>query len=172
MIAAGLLAHIDITKAAHVGHIYSFAGLHEGAVWAKGQKRPWNAQLKTLCWKLGESLVKVSGDEDAKYAQLYVQRKAQEVAKNEAGDFAEQAARILTAKNYGKDTEAYKCYIQGKLPPAHIHARAKRFAVKILLSNLHEVWYEIEYGEKPAKPYPLAHLGHADKIEPEALISR
>ena len=166
VIAAGLLAHIDITKAPHVGHIFSFAGLHEGAQWNKGEKRPWNAQLKTLCWKLGESLVKVSGDEEAKYAQLYVQRKAYETGKNEAGDYAEQAARVLKAKKIGKDTEAFKHYSEGRLPPAHIHARAKRWAVKILLSNLHEVWYEREYGVKPPLPYPLAHLGHADKIEP------
>lgn len=168
VIAAGLLAHIDIAKAPTVGHIYSFAGLTEHQVWAKGQKRPWNADLKTLCWKAGESFVKVSGDEEAVYGQLYAQRKAKEQARNEAGEYADQAARILKAKNFGKTTDAYKHYSEGKLPPAHIHARAKRWAVKIFLSHLHEVWYEKHYGEPlPARfQYPFAILGHAHKIKP------
>ena len=56
VLAAGLLAHIDITRAPTVGHIWSFAGLNPDAKWEKGQKRPWNARLKTLCWKVGDSL--------------------------------------------------------------------------------------------------------------------
>ena len=48
VISAGLLAHIDITKAPTVGHIYSFAGLVADQKWEKGQKRPWNARLKTI----------------------------------------------------------------------------------------------------------------------------
>ena len=52
----------------------------------------------------------------------------------------------------GKTTDAYKAYSVGKLPPAHIHARAKRYAVKMFISHLHEIWYEVELG-KPA-PVP------------------
>ena len=94
VIAAGLDAHIDITKAPTVGHIWRFAGLDPTVKWEKKTKRPWNAQLKTLCWKIGESFVKVSGDETALYGKVYKERKEKEVAKNEAGDFADQAARI------------------------------------------------------------------------------
>ena len=57
VISAGLLAHIDINKAPTVGHIWRFAGLDPTATWNKGEKRPWNASLKTLCWKIGESFV-------------------------------------------------------------------------------------------------------------------
>jgi hypothetical protein len=63
VICAGLLAHIDITKAPTAGHIWNYAGLNPSISWEKGQKRPWNSALKTLCWKLGESFVKVSGNE-------------------------------------------------------------------------------------------------------------
>jgi len=49
VIAAGLSAYIDITKAPTVGHIWSFAGLHPGVVWEKGTKRPFSADLKCLC---------------------------------------------------------------------------------------------------------------------------
>jgi len=166
IIAAGLLAHIDITKAPTVGHIYSYAGLVPGQVWGKGQKRPWNAELKKLCWLLGESFVKKSNHEDDIYGQYYKERKKQEIALNEQGKFADQAQTILRTKNIGKNTEDYKWYSEGKLPPAHIHARAKRYAVKLFLSHLHEVWYEHEYGIKPPQPYAIAHLGHAHRIEP------
>src|SRR5215471_1715049 len=39
VIAAGLLAHIDITKAPTVGHIWRFAGLDPTVVWAPKTKR-------------------------------------------------------------------------------------------------------------------------------------
>ena len=54
VIAAGLLAHIDINKCATAGAIWRYAGLDPTLEWKKGQKRPFNASLKTLCWKLGE----------------------------------------------------------------------------------------------------------------------
>jgi|LSQX01.3.fsa_nt_gb hypothetical protein len=165
VIAAGLLAHIDITKAPTVGHIWSYAGLNPNQVWEKGQKRPWNARLKVLCWKIGESFVKVHNNPKGYYGHIYAERKELEIERNEAGQFADQAAAILQAKKIGKTTEAYKWYSEGKLPPAHIHARAKRYAVKLFLSHLHEFWYEQHYGEKPPLPYPIAILGHAHKID-------
>ncbi len=251
VIAAGLLAHIDIKKAPTAGHIFSFAGLNPNRHWLgakkaeevvravvgmdrKGKlkppeiqaiadkagfnvsfivamlkddaptvtkvikavsKRPWNTQLKTLCWKLGESFVKVSGKDNDIYGKLYVGRKSEEWTKNLAGDFSELATRILTKKKF-KASQARRFYagemspsIIGAyvkagetvpeglkpsavgdeipmLPPGHIHARAKRWAVKIFLSNLHEVWFEIHYGHPAPAPYPFAHLGHTHKIDP------
>lgn len=166
VIAAGLLAHFDIRKAPTNGHFWSFAGLDPRTEWKKGEKRPYNAALKTLCWKIGESFVKVSGNEDAFYAQLYVQRKKEETEKNEQGAFAEQAKLKLEKFNIGKTTDAYKAYSIGKLPPAHIHARAKRYAVKRFLSDLHYVWFMQEYGKEPPAPYSIAHLNHAHWVKP------
>jgi hypothetical protein len=166
VISAGLLAHLDIKKAPTNGHFWSYAGLDPRMEWKKGEKRPFNATLKTLCWKVGESFVKVCNKDTAYYGQLYKQRKDVELAKNEAGEFAEQARLKLEKFKIGKDTDAYKCYSVGKLPPAHIHARAKRYAVKRFLSDLHYVWFMHEYGVEPPAPYPIAHLGHAHWIKP------
>lgn len=166
VIAAGLLAHIDITKAPTVGHIWRFAGLDPTSKWKKGERRPFNAKLKVVCWKAGESFVKVSGSEDAFYGQIYAQRKALEVARNDQLAFKDQAEHVLATKKIGKDTEAYKAYSVGKLPPAHIHARAKRYAVKLLLAHLHDVWFRHEFGTAPPKPYVLEHMGHAHYIPP------
>jgi len=160
VITAGLLANIDITKAPTVGHIWRFAGLDPTVKWEKGKKRPWNASLKVLCWKVGESFVKVSNNEKDVYGHIWAARKELEEQRNAAGDFRDQAAAVLAAKKIGHDTEAYKHYSQGLLPPAHIHARAKRYAVKLFLASLHEVWYFRQYGVLPPKPYALEHMGH------------
>lgn len=116
VICAGLLAHIDINRAPTAGHIWNFAGLNPGVEWNKGEKRPWNGQLKTLCWKLGESFVKVSGNEKSFYGALYVQRKAEETRRNVAGEFADQAAVKLENFKIGKDTTARPFY-EGCFPP-------------------------------------------------------
>lgn len=167
VIAAGLLAHIDITKAPTAGHIWRFAGLDPTDAWDKGQKRPWNAKLKTLCWKLGESFVKVQNSDKDFYGHLMLQYKERITAKNEAGEYAGAAAAKLVKFKIGKDTEAYGYYIAGKLPPAHIHSRAKRWAVKLFLAHLHHVWFEVEYGTPPPKPYILTPQGgHSDYIVP------
>ena len=166
VISAGLLAHIDIEKAPTVGHIWRYAGLDPTQSWEKGQKRPWNARLKTLCWKIGESFVKVSGNEKDIYGKVYKERKEIEAARNEKLEFAEQAKATLAKKRFGADTQAKKFYEQGMLPPAHVHARAKRYAVKLFLSHMHHVWWEVQTGEKPVKPYVLTHMGHAHYIAP------
>ena len=166
VIAAGLLAHIDIHKAKTAGALWKYAGLDPSAQGKKGQKSPWNAALKVLCWKLGESFVKVSGNKNDVYGKIYKQRKELEAQRNESGEFAEQAKAKLEKFNIGKTTDAYKAYSIGKLPPAHIHARATRFAVKLFLSHLQEVWWKHEFHTDPPAPYAMVHQGHAHKIEP------
>ena len=166
VLAAGLLAHIDITKAPTAGHIWRFAGLDPTLNWEKGKKRPYNATLKTICWKIGDSFVKVSGRDDAFYGKVYRERKEYEIKRNEAGELADQAEAKLKKFKIGKTTDAYKAYIEGRLPPAHIDARARRYAVKFFLSHLQYRWWEDTYGEAPPKPYAIAILGHAHMIEP------
>lgn len=248
VIAAGFLAHIDITRAPTAGHIWSYAGLIDGMVWLGGaaaekavaafvkpnepvtpadilsiaaslgchpqwlarrvvnaatgipvpfreaeapipaetcvenalrgidarkthvlqalSKRPWNADLKTLCWKLGESFVKTSGNEKSFYGKIYVERKALETAKNAQGDYASQAERSLKKRNFRKETDAFAAYSVGQLPKAHIHARAKRFAVKMFLSHLHHVMYVEHFKKEPPQPYAIGILNHVDYIAP------
>lgn len=165
VLAAGLEAHIDIEKAPTVGHIWRYAGLDPTVRWEKGQKRPWNASLKVICWKIGCSFVKVSSRDSDVYGKLYRQRKEYELAKNEAGEYHEQAEAILATKNIGKKTDAYACYSIGLLPPAQIDERSKRWAVKLFLSHWHEEAYENHFGKKSPKPYPIAFLNHAHMIE-------
>jgi hypothetical protein len=198
VIAAGLLAHIDLepwrctlnkldpkTKACtakephtnpsnvcgrqrleSVGHIWRFAGLDPTVTWGKGEKRPWNAALKLICWKLGESFTKTCNHDEAYYGRVYTARKRLEESRNDERKFSDQAKASLEKKNYGKTTDAYAAYIDGKLPQARIHLRAQRYAVKLFLSHYHWVAYELAYGVKPPKPFVIEHLGHTDLISP------
>lgn len=162
VIAAGLLAHVDIEKCNTAGKLWRYAGLDPSSKWEKGQKRPWNASLKRLCWLVGESFVRQSGNEKCFYAKLYLHRKEYEIRRNDSGGNEEIAKE--RAGTVGKNTEAYKHYSSGKLPPAQIHARAKRWAVKIFLANFQEVLYFATYNKLPPKPYAISILGHADEI--------
>lgn len=148
-----------------VSRIWRYAGLDPTVTWGKGEKRPWNAALKVLCWKIGESFVKQANREADVYGKIYQWRKAREIEKNEKKDFAEQARRILTSKNIGKTTEAYKWYSQDMLPPAQIQRRSTRYAVKLFLSHWHMVAYREAFGKLPPKPYALDILGHKDMIQ-------
>lgn len=203
VIAAGLLAHVDITRCPAAGNLWSFAGLNPTATWEKGQKRPWNARLKTLTWKIGESFVKVSSNDKDYYGRFIIDRKALEVARNLEGAYADEARRALSQKNYGDDTDA-KVWYSGRmtredaeafyatppesrgpglaaklakdrkpgeglpmLPPAHVHARAKRYAVKLFLSHYHHVAWHAHYGEPPKPPYIVTHAAdHVHHIVP------
>jgi hypothetical protein len=157
VIAAGLMAHIDITRCETAGHIWAFAGLNPDMQWKKGEKRPFNASLKTLCaFKLGESFVKVQNNDDDVYGKLFAARKKIEQEANQARGFSEIAAKRVTT--VGKSTEAYKSYSAGMLPPAHIHARARRYTVKLFLSHFHMVSYFVHYQKLPPFPYVFSHL--------------
>ena len=167
VIAGGLLAHLDVEKAPTAGHFWRFAGLDDPAHydWSKGKRRPWNARLKTLCWKIGDSFKKQKGSPKDIYGKVYEQRKALEIARNESGAFAETARRTLEKKAI-RDRATRECYEEGKLPAGRLDLRAMRYATKLFLAHLHHVMYEDRFDEPPPKPYALTHLGHAHFVSP------
>jgi hypothetical protein len=164
IIAAGLAAHIDVSKAEHVSSLWKFAGLAPGFDRRqKGVKLPYNARLKVLCFKLGESFVKVSGKDGATYGHLYAQFKKEEINRNESGFYKESASRELASKTFKNDNATKKRLMEGKLSDAHLHARAKRRTVKIFLSHL---WVKAREasGLPVSEPYSIAILKHDGKI--------
>jgi Transposase IS116/IS110/IS902 family. len=58
VIAANLLAYIDITKAPTVGHIWRYCGLDPTIQWGPGQLRPYNTKMKTICYHIGQGFVR------------------------------------------------------------------------------------------------------------------
>lgn len=95
VLAAGLLAHIPIETTPTPSALWSFAGLAPGQRYVKGEKRSWNAQLKVLCWRIGDSMVKQSFRDNCYYGKLYLQRKQKELARNDAV----QLVKRLTGSN-------------------------------------------------------------------------
>lgn len=165
VISAGLMANIDIQRAPTVGHIWRFAGLDPTTKWNKGEKRPWNASLKRLCFLIGDSFMKHRNSEKDVYGKVYAERKALEIQRNEAGEFKDQAATSLKEKKI-KDKKLRECYEAGRLPDGRIELRARRYATKLFLSHFHHVAYVLHHGEDPPKPYVLDHLNHAHFISP------
>lgn len=100
VISAGLLANLDIEKAPTVGHFWAISGLDPSKSWNKGEKRPWNASLKRLCFLIGESFMKSGGSDKSFYGPIYKQRKDYEWTKNLRGDYAEQARFTLATKKF------------------------------------------------------------------------
>lgn len=123
---------------------------------------PWNQELKEILFRVGAMFRRGGrglGLQISPYRSIYEWRKEYEVRRNEAGDYAEQAAYKLESRSFKRDTIARRCYEEGKLPPAHLDARARRFTVKIFLVHLHQVMFYERYGKMPDKPYVLEILG-------------
>lgn len=170
VITAGMISHIDISKAHTAGSVWRYAGMDPTVVWNKGQKRPWNAELKTLVWKIGQSFMKFSGRDQCFYGKLYQQDKARRIELNQSGAYAERAKSILESKNWKKNktSETLK---EGRLSDAQIDAQARRFAAKIFISHFHTVWYEDYHTQlqgtpvRAPRPYAIERGGHAHMIE-------
>ena len=130
---------------------------------------PYNRTLKVVAFKIGHSFRMCKNKPNSLYGRLLAEREAYENKKNLAGDYADQAYRILKEKNIGKDTVAYSYYSKGQLPPAHIAQRSERWATKMFISHLFEAMYYNAYGKRCPEPYIIgfAENGHNDYIEPE-----
>lgn len=163
VLAAGLLAHINMEIATNPSKIWRFAGLDPTAVWRKGEKRPWNARLKVICWKMGESFKKFHGHEGCLYGHLYAQEKLRQVTLNDSGAFSKVAEETLATRNFG-DNETRAAYLEGKLPPGRLDLRATRKATKIFLVHWWQVaWWDIHH-TMPPDPWIIEHGGHTDRI--------
>ena len=160
VLASGLLAHIDITRAPYAGHIWSYAGWGGTGQkpWNKGEKRPWNADFRVLCFKIGMSMQYFHNRPQCYYGGFYTKKQAAYRAANERGDYAEIAAACV--KIFNPTTVAYSYYERGLLPPAHIAARTRRITAKLFLSHLHHVMYLEHFHKEPPDPYAYAQLQH------------
>lgn len=129
-------------------------------------KPPYNTNLKKTCYLIGQSFIK-NQNRGSLYGQIYAERKREEIRRNENGEYAEQAARELAAKNYSKTSDAYKTLSEGKLTLAHINMRAQRYAVKLFISHVFEAMYYDKFHKDAPHPYVISHMGHHDYIGPE-----
>jgi hypothetical protein len=180
VISAGLLSNLDINTDATLkdenGEYVKVYGRNPSSFWrvsgldpsqkrVRGEKLSYNPDLKRLAFIIGESFVKVQNLKSDFYGKLFAQYKATLVEKNERGEFKESAAKILTEKNFSKTTEAFKHLSNGMLPPAQIHARARRHTVKIFLVHVWQVMYWFKYKETPKLPWIMLQDEHGSYID-------
>jgi hypothetical protein len=160
VIAAGMLAHLDVEDKPTAGHFWRFSGLDPTCKWEKGQKRPYNPDMKQLCYHFGECAKRTSGSENSFYGRFYRERKAKLIERNEAGHYAERAKTFFTHSAEWKAILA-----TGKLPPGNLDRQACNITSKIFLSHLHAIMYWHKYGVAPPKPFAIAVLGHAHEVK-------
>jgi len=110
VLTAGLLADIDITKAKTASAIWRYCGLDPTSIWGKGMKRPWNARLKVLCYKIGVSFLKFSRRPECVYGHLYAGYKQREIALNDSGQHLAEAARMVATHAWKETTMAIHWY--------------------------------------------------------------
>jgi hypothetical protein len=129
-------------------------------------RRPWNADLKRLCYLIGTGFVKLRTSEKDDYGKFYDRRKAYEVNMNESGAYKATADAVVASGRI-KDAATLARYKEGKLPDGRIHLRAMRHAVKLFLSHYHAVGWELAKGVAPPKPWVLTYgEDHTDYIAP------
>lgn len=135
-----------ISAFANVSKLWKFCGQHVVDGHAprrrRGENINYSPKMKTLCWKIGESFVKVGGFYRERYEEF-----------RRIEDEREYICEVCK-KNHPKATQCIK---------GHRYARAKRKTVKMFLAHLFDTWYRIE-GLTPPKPYAQKFLGHEGYI--------
>ena len=153
VLAGALQAYIDITKTPTVSGLWALAGLDPTAVWAKGEKRPWNANLKVVRWKLSDSFVKQRARDGCLYGQVYAERKGLEVARNDAGRFVALAEKTLGMRQI-KDADT-RAWYEGRYP-------AGTTAAAVALDQARREPYLTRVRLAPGEGQPMLPLGRLE----------
>ena len=156
---------IDIEKAPTISSLWKFAGfsVEEGAAprRQKGGKLEYNSQLRSMCWRLGSSLLRAKG----KFYDYYLKEKDKYYQR-----YQNQGVKIVPATSLPKK-EGKRYEPEGMISEGHVHNQAMRKMIKLFLSCLWVVWRQAE-GLPVTKPYALDRLGHNSYIDPWEMVDR
>ena len=143
-LAATIVCDVDINKASTVSALWKYAGYAPGFDrMVKGERRPYNARLRTTLYKLATGFIKLGAK--SPYRAVYDQAKAEAIVKHPEW--------MLT-----KDGK--------KRGPGHCHNHAIRMMMKVFLQHLWITWRQLE-GLPISQPYVHEILGHAHYHRPE-----
>jgi hypothetical protein len=170
VIAAGLLAHVNMDRATTYGKILAYGGFNPNMVWNKGELRPFCAEFRSILIHAKRVFQFLSGNPTSYFGMHFKRYKNLIIAQNENGGMKEAAAAKLAKFNYRHETKAYQCYIEGKLPPAHITQLAGTKTLKLFIGCLHKYWSE-HLGRSAPLPYAVEHMGHMDVMTLEEVIA-
>lgn len=165
VLSAAILVNFDIRRANTAGSFWRYAGMDPTVTWQKGQKRPWSANAKVLCFKAADCFIKFHNHKNDHYGQICIAYKNRQTELNESGAFADQAATILATKKFkDHDSTAFTCYSEGKLPPSHILSRARRWVGKLFLSHVHQMMHEDFHGKPAPTPYVFTEFCKGEHV--------
>jgi len=100
ILAAQLLANIDIKKTPGITNLWSYAGLKPGDNKKKGNKCNWNHTLKNICYLISDGFVK---QRTPKYRNAYDKEKEKQLKNELPKGHADNRARRKAVKIFLKD---------------------------------------------------------------------
>ena len=160
-----VVGQVNIERATTISALWKFAGFSvengKAPKRAKGEKLSYNSQLRSMCWRLGSSLLRARG----KFYDYYLAQKAAYVQRYENQGRAIVPATALP-KIEGKKQETDSVISEG-----HVHNQALRKMIKLFLACLWLTWREAE-GLPVTKPYAIDKLGHDSFIDPWEMVDR
>lgn len=159
-----VMSMVDIEKADKISRLWRYAGFacdSEGRAerLRKGEKLHFNKVLKSMCWRLGKSLIRAKG----KYYDFYLKQKTEIAQKLKDRDI-EIVPSAELPKESGKHVEK-----DGYFGLGHVDQMAFRKMIKLFLSHLWLEWRQAE-GLEVTLPYAHAIKGHSSLIRPEEMI--
>ncbi|MFH1246568.1 MAG: hypothetical protein V1489_02210 [Candidatus Liptonbacteria bacterium] len=156
---------VDITKAATVSALWAFAGYDvvngRAPRREKGEKLSYNSTLRTMCWRVGGSLMKAKG----KFYDYYTSEKEKLVARL-TRDGKKIVPTTALPKKDGKHYEP-----EGLISEGHVHMMAFRKMIKLFLSLLWHEWRKAE-GLPTRVPYPVEYMGHSSIVDPWEMVDK
>lgn len=175
-----VVAQIDIEKAEYISSLWKFCGYAvvdgHAPKKVKGSKLEYNSQLRSMCWRLGTSLMKARGKfydyylkEKEKYQEKYTNQGIK-IMPTPKGRFCPNCAKEvkLKAGKYCPTCGGPLAHKEekGVIFEGHLHNMALRKCIKMFLSCLWLSWREAE-GLPITNPYAIDKLGHNHLFKPE-----
>ena len=193
---------VDLPYASTISGVWMFSGVgldedRQALHPTPGETLPYNAELRTMWWRVGSSLLKAGlrqqcskcgrlmGQEvfkdpekhpckDAVATTVAISKFAQFYLDEKGKDiqqFLNRNWKIVKATELPKNKEGKRYEPPGMISEGHIHARAQRKMIKRVQACLFLVWREAE-GLPPTKPYAQDKLGHDSFIDPWEMVDR
>jgi len=148
---------VDLPYAQTISAVWKFCGYSvengHAPKKTKGEKLSYNNTLRSMCWRLGSSLMRARGN----FYEIYLKNKEMYRQRYQ------NAGWCIVAK---KDDPEHLIISEG-----HIHNMALRKMIKLFLACLFLTWREAE-GLPATKPYAIDQLGHDSYIDPWNLVDR
>lgn len=143
VLACGVVAYLGDVKS--INELYSLAGFIPRNRYNNSE---YSVELKRISCRIAENFVSTADNRHDVYGHIYKYRRDFETDKNNRLEYKEQADSVLEKNNHNPASKNFKWHMQGKLSPAHINMRARRYAVKIFLQHLFSVYNEVRNGVK------------------------